>query len=79
MHRSVLQSKVYIKYANAHTVEVISMEEMDRALAEKSRHARTYKASDAYGDDVQLLMEFEAQLPRMVARTGHAGAFHMVA
>lgn len=31
------------------------------------------------GEAVELELDFEAQLPRVVARTGHAGDFHMVA
>lgn len=31
------------------------------------------------GASVQLLLGFEAQLPRIIARTGYAGQFHMVA
>lgn len=74
MHRSVLQSKVYIKYADANTVEVISMEEMDKALAEKSRHARTYKLSDAYGDDVECLVEFPGLTVEQLDRLSNSPA-----
>ena len=58
MHRSVLQNKVYGKYARKCTVEVLTMEELDRAVAEESRHIRTYRDVDAYGDDVERLVEF---------------------
>ena len=74
MHRSVLQSKVYIKYAEANTVEVISMEEMDRALREKSRLVRTYKASDAYGDEVHFLAEFPGLTVKQLERLSNSGA-----
>ena len=53
----MLQGSVYIKFAQAHTVEVICMEEIDKALAEKNRLVRTFKETDAYGDDVEHLAE----------------------
>jgi hypothetical protein len=58
MHRSVLENKIYGKYARDNTVEVISMEELDKAVAEESRHIRTYQDQDQYGDDVARLVEF---------------------
>jgi len=53
----VLQGGVYIKYAEGHTVEVICMEEIDRALRDENRLVRTFKVTDAYGDDVHQLAE----------------------
>jgi len=54
----VLQNKHYVKYANAHAVDVLAMEEMDRALEEKSPLVKTYKAKDAYGEQQTYLAEF---------------------
>lgn len=53
----MLQGGVYIKYAAEHTVEVVCMEEIDRALGEENRLIRTFKVTDAYGDDVHQLVE----------------------
>ncbi len=58
MHRSVLQNGAYIKYAQQHTVEVISMEELERALQEKHTAIKTYPSTDGYGDTSLLLVEF---------------------
>jgi len=58
MHRAVLQNKAYIKYSKQYTVEVIAMEETDRAVEAKSTHVRTYTVKDAYGDEVKMLVEF---------------------
>ena len=58
MHRAVLHSAKYIKYARDNAVEVITMEEIDVAEAKKSKDIRTYKTKDAYGDEVEYLAEF---------------------
>jgi len=54
----VLQDKGYQRFAAANTVEVLHMEETDRALAEKNRLVRTYRQKDAYGEEVEYLEEF---------------------
>jgi len=59
VHRSVLMNKSYIKFAALNTVEVISMEEIDRAVEKKSSHIKTYKTKDAYGDEIDYLVEFD--------------------
>jgi len=58
MHRSVLENAAYIKFASEAAVDVVAMEEMDRALAEKSEHVRTYKGKDLYGAEEQYLEIF---------------------
>ena len=58
MHRAVLHDKSYIKFASEHAVEVITMEEISRAVAEGPHMVRTYKTEDAYGDEVEYLSEF---------------------
>jgi hypothetical protein len=58
VHRSVLLDSAYIRFAAANTVEVIAMEELDRAVDEKSKHVRTYGAKDAAGEEVEYLAEF---------------------
>jgi len=57
MHRSVLQNKGYIRFASENTVEVISMEELDRAV-EEEKYLETYTVKDPYGDEVQYLVRF---------------------
>ncbi|MGH7163111.1 MAG: hypothetical protein ACREID_06485 [Planctomycetota bacterium] len=65
----MLQDKSYIRFAAENSVEVISMEEMEKALAEKGAMVRTYTSKDAYGDEVECLAEFPgltiAQLERL--------------
>jgi len=58
MHRAVLHSAKYIKYARENAVEVITMEEIDVAERKNSKDIRTYKTKDAYGDEVWYLAEF---------------------
>lgn len=54
----MLQNKKYIKFSSANAVEIISMEEIGRALKKNAHTIATYKAKDAYGDDVEYLTEF---------------------
>ena len=54
----MLENKAYIRFSLAHAVEVICMEEIDRAVSEKADTIATYKARDAYGDEVEYLKEF---------------------
>lgn len=54
----MLQNKKYYSYANRHAVDVLAMEEMDRALREDSPLAKTYRLKDAYGDEREYLVEF---------------------
>jgi len=58
VHRSVLQNKSYIRFAAQNTVEVICMEEIDKAVREKPSTIATYKFKDAYGDVEDYLVEF---------------------
>jgi len=59
VHRSVLQNKKYIAFAKANTVEVICMEEIAKAERDKASTFATYKTKDAYGDEVEYLVEFD--------------------
>ena len=59
MHRAVLQNKKYIRFSAANAVEVIAMEEIERAEREKPKTIATYKAKDPYGDEVEYLVEFK--------------------
>ena len=58
MHRSVLQNKKYLRFSAKNAVEVISMEEIERAERERPKTIATYKAKDPYGDEVEYLVEF---------------------
>jgi hypothetical protein len=55
----VLQNKGYLKFAAQNTVEVICMEEIDKAERDKAATFKTYKTRDAYGDEVEYLVEFD--------------------
>lgn len=58
MHQGVLQNKSYIRFAEKNTVEVICMQDLDRALADNNPQIKTYQARDRYGDDVAYLLKF---------------------
>jgi len=58
VHRSVLENAAYVKYARENTVEVICMEEIERAEKENAKTIATYKSTDAYGDEEHYLTEF---------------------
>jgi hypothetical protein len=58
VHRSVLTNREYIAFAGKHTVEVICMQDLDRALAEKDPQVKTYRAKDRYGDKSEYLVKF---------------------
>lgn len=58
MHRTVLESPVYAKFAAANTVEVVVTEEMGRALREKNPLIKTYRSRDPYGDEAEYLVKF---------------------
>ena len=48
MHSAVMQNKKYIKFANRHTVEVISLGSIERGVSSGHRNARTYKTKDPF-------------------------------
>ena len=54
----MLENKKYIRFSSANAVEVICMEEIDRAVSEKSHMIATYKAKDGYGDEIAYMNEF---------------------
>ena len=54
----MLQNREYWRFANENAVDVLAMEEMDRAEREKSPLVATYKAKDEYGDEQEYLAEF---------------------
>lgn len=54
----MLQNRQYWKYANEHAVDVLAMEEMDRAEREESPLVATYRAKDEYGEEQEYLAEF---------------------
>ncbi len=55
MHSAVMQNKKYIKFANKHTVEVISLQDLQKGIDAKDRKAATYKVK---GSDTEFLIEF---------------------
>jgi hypothetical protein len=57
MHRSVLQNRGYIAFAGKNSVDLIAMEEMERAEAE-GKYLETYTVKDPYGDEVRCLVRF---------------------
>lgn len=49
----MLQNPAYIKFSRETCVEVMCMKDIERALEEKPAHGKTYKAKDAYGDEIE--------------------------
>lgn len=58
MHRAVFDNKAYIKFSRKNCVEVMAIQDIERALAEKPKRAETYKTKDAYGDEVECFVKF---------------------
>jgi hypothetical protein len=58
VHRAVLDNKAYIKFSRRNCVEVMAMQDIERALAEKPKRAATYKGKDAYGDEIECFVKF---------------------
>lgn len=58
MHRAVFDNKAYIKFSRKNCVEVMAMQDIERALAEKPKRAATYKTKDAYGDEIECFVKF---------------------
>ena len=49
----MLQNPAYIKFSRESCVELMCMKDIEQAIAEKPDRAKTYKAKDAYGDEVE--------------------------
>lgn len=58
MHRAVFENKAYIRFSRENCVEVMAMQDIERALAEKPKRAETYKTKDAYGDEIECFVKF---------------------
>ena len=54
----MLKNKDYIRFSNENCVEVMAMQDQERALREKPKRAETCKVKDAYGDVVECYVEF---------------------
>lgn len=49
----MLQNPSYIRFSRESCVELMCMKDIEQALAEKPDRARTYKAKDPYGDEIE--------------------------
>jgi len=58
VHRAVFDNKAYIKFSRRNCVEVMAMQDIERALAEKPKRAATFKTRDAYGDEIECFVKF---------------------
>jgi len=76
MHGSVLQNADYIRFSADHAVEVIAMEEMRRALDEKSANVATYAAKDEYGEAVRYLEQFPGLTVEQLQALNESEALH---
>ena len=77
MHRSVLKNDDYMKFADASTVEVISISGVEAAIEKEDERAETYEV-EVNGEKVEYLVEF----PGMTAddlkavRSSKAGSYN---
>jgi hypothetical protein len=58
VHQAVFDNKAYIKFSRQNCVEVMAMQDIERALAEKPKRAATYTTKDAYGDEIECFAKF---------------------
>ena len=58
MHQAVFDNKAYMKFSRQNCVEVMAMQDIERALAEKPKRAATYTTKDAYGDEIECFAKF---------------------
>jgi hypothetical protein len=58
VHRAVLDNQAYIRFSRRSCVEVMAMQDIDRALREKPKRAETFEAKDAYGDEIECFVHF---------------------
>jgi len=70
VHRAVFDNKAYIEFSRKSCVEVMAMQDIERALAEKPKRAATYRTKDAYGDEIECFVKFPGvtidQLRRLI-------------
>jgi len=74
MHRSVLQNKKYIKFAEKNSVEVMAISGAQKAVKEGHAKAGTYKAKNAAGEEVEYLLEFPGMTAAQLDKLARSGA-----
>jgi hypothetical protein len=60
MHRSVFRDAKYIKIADEHSVQVVTMLRLMQAIVAENARLRTFKGKDAWGEETDFLVEFPA-------------------
>lgn len=68
MHRSVLQNKKYIKFADDNTVEVITISGAQKAVQDGHAKAEQYEAKDEAGNTVKYMVEFPGMTAEQLDR-----------
>jgi hypothetical protein len=58
VHGAVLKNKKYIAFADENTVEVISLQDLDKGMEKNDRRAATYKEKGANGQERECLVEW---------------------
>ena len=58
MHRSVFRDANYIEVADERSVQVVTMLRMLQAIVAENKRLRTFKGKDAYGEEMEFLVEF---------------------
>ncbi|MFI5402887.1 MAG: hypothetical protein ACHQ1G_08125 [Planctomycetota bacterium] len=58
VHSAVLKNKKYIAFAEESTVEVISLQDLDKGIEKNDKRAGTYKEKGADGQDRECLIEW---------------------
>jgi hypothetical protein len=78
MHSAVLQNEKYIKFAEKHTVEVITLNRLQEGIDKGDKKAETYEARLPDGTEVEYLVEFPGMtVAEMLALdTSKAGSYN---
>ena len=74
MHRSVLQNKKYIKFADENTVEVICIGGAQKAVEDGHAKAEQYEGKDEAGNKVMYMVEFPGMTAEQLDKLSRSGA-----
>jgi len=70
----VLTNQGYIRFSRANCVEIMCMQDIDKALAEKPDRAKTYRTKDAYGDEIECFESFPGVTVDQLRKIGEGEA-----
>ncbi len=69
-----MQNKKYIKFADEHTVEVLSLSKLDKAVEKKDRKAATYTKKNAQGEKVEYMVQWPSLTFRQIMKLNRSKA-----